>query len=129
MSLRPFWLPSTEGDPEIVITKLEKAAVEADEEDSWSEDEEDEEVRTLVYKAGKKLPEAGLEGITKGSKVEVQINITRELKLQVAAREVKQGGVAVRGELPQCYPCLKRETNNNNTNINNHGLQWLVVYT
>ncbi|KAF5092940.1 hypothetical protein D0Z03_002630 [Geotrichum reessii] len=89
-----------EGDAEIVVTKLEKAPVEADEEDSWSDEEEDEEVRTLVYKAGKKLAEAGLEGITKGSKVEVQINITRELKLQVAAREVKQGGVAVRGELP-----------------------------
>jgi molecular chaperone DnaK (HSP70) len=89
-----------EGDAEIVVTKLEKAPVEADEEDSWSDEEEDEEVRTLVYKAGKKLAEAGLEGITKGSKVEVQINITRELKLQVAAREVKQGGVAVRGDLP-----------------------------
>lgn len=89
-----------EGESEIVVEKLEKAKVEADEEDSWSEDEEDEEVRTLVVKPGKKLAEAGLSGITKGSKVEVQFNITRELKLQVAAREVKQGGVAVRGELP-----------------------------
>lgn len=90
-----------EGEPEVVVTKLEKPAkTEEDEEDSWSEDEEDEEVRTLVVNAGKKLAEAGLSGITKGSKVEIQINITRELKLQVAARELKQGGVAIRGELP-----------------------------
>lgn len=89
-----------EGESEIVVTKLEKAAEEADEEDSWSEDEEDEETRALISKPGKKLAEAGLSGITSGSKVEVQINITRELKLQVAARELKQGGVAVRGELP-----------------------------
>lgn len=89
-----------EGEPEIVVEKLEKSKAEADEEDSWSEDEEDEEVRSLVVKPGKKLAEAGLSGITKGSKVEVQINITRELKLQVAVREVKQGGVAIRGDLP-----------------------------
>lgn len=91
-----------EGESEIVVTKIEKSAAAAadDEEDSWSEDEEDEETRQLIIKPGKKLAEAGLSGITKGSKVEVQINITRELKLQVAARELKQGGVAVRGELP-----------------------------
>ncbi|VVT57986.1 uncharacterized protein SAPINGB_P005980 [Magnusiomyces paraingens] len=94
-----------EGEPEIKVTLLEKPAktesAEADEEDSWDEDEDDEpeEVRSKLINHTTKLAEAGLKGITKGSQIEVLINITRDLKLQVAAREVKQGGVAIRGEL------------------------------
>lgn len=90
-----------EGESEVVVTKADKPEkAEADEEDSWSEDEDfDEDVKTLVVKPAKKLAEIGLEGAANGAKVEVQINITRELKLQIGVREVKQGGVAVRGEV------------------------------
>lgn len=94
-----------EGEAEIKVSVLEKPAkgektAEEEEEDSWSEDEdEDEEVRTKVIKPTTKLAEVGVKDISKGSKIEVLINITGDLKLQIAAREVKQGGVAIRGEL------------------------------
>lgn len=90
-----------EGESEIVVTHVSQPApVNRDDEDSWSEDDQEQQLRTKIVKPGKKLAEAGLVGITKGSKVEVQINITRDLKLQMAARELRPGGVAIRGELP-----------------------------
>lgn len=91
-----------EGQSEIVTKTLEKPAKEEkeqdDDESDWSDDDDEpEEVREKVVKPGKLLAEAGLKGITKGSKVEVVLSVTKELKIQVAAREVKNGGVAVRG--------------------------------
>jgi molecular chaperone DnaK (HSP70) len=99
-----------EGESEIVVTKVEKelkkpkANTEEDEEEDeneesdWSSDEEDEETRHKHFKPATKLAELGLKGITGGTKVEVILNITRELRLQIAAREVRSGGLAVRGE-------------------------------
>ncbi|ANB13842.1 Ssz1p [Sugiyamaella lignohabitans] len=87
-----------EGASEIVVTKVEKEEKKDDAEDDesdWSEDEEDEEIRTKVLKPAAKIAELGLQNIPAGSKVEVVLNITRELKLQIAARA---GSVAVRGE-------------------------------
>lgn len=95
-----------EGEASIKTVVLEKAPKEEkkeeDEEESWDEDSDDEpeEVRFKVHKPTTKLAEAGLTGLTQGNSVEVTINITRDLKVQVSAREVKQGGAAVRGELP-----------------------------
>lgn len=95
-----------EGESEIKVTTVEKPKKEEgaaeEEEDSWDEDEDDEpeEVRSKIIKPTKKLAEIAVKGITTGSKIEVMINITRDLKLQIAARELKSGGVAVRGELP-----------------------------
>ncbi|CAN6595856.1 ribosome-associated complex subunit Ssz1p [Trichomonascus vanleenenianus] len=90
-----------EGVSEIVTKTLEKAPKEEkkedDDESDWSDDEEDEEVREKVIKPGKKLAELGLKGVTVGSKIEVSLSITKDLKLQVAAREVKAAGVSARG--------------------------------
>lgn len=82
-----------------VLEKEEKPPADDDESD-WSDDDEPEEVREKVVKAGNRIAELGLKGIEPKGKIEVVINITRDLKLQVAARELKAGGVAVRGETP-----------------------------
>lgn len=96
-----------EAESSIKTVVLEKAPKEEkkeepEEEDSWDEDSDDEpeEIRFKIHKPTSKLAEAGLSGLTKGSNVEVTVNITNDLKLQLSAREVKQGGLAVRGELP-----------------------------
>ncbi|ODQ66164.1 putative Hsp70 chaperone [Nadsonia fulvescens var. elongata DSM 6958] len=92
-----------EGEPEIVVTRIEapkkdESAPADDEESDWSEEEEDdEEIREKIVKAGKKLAEIGLEGVAPGAKIEVILNITKDLKLQVSAREIGGNGVAVRG--------------------------------
>lgn len=97
-----------EGEPDVKVTVLEKppkdetAKDEEEEEDSWDEDSDDEpeEVKSLFIKPTKLIAELGLEGVSKGGKIEVTVNITRDLKVQLTARELKAGGAIVRGELP-----------------------------
>lgn len=91
-----------EGESEIVTRKLEKPPKEEkpadDDESDWSDDEdEDEEVREKVVKPGKKLAELGLKNVSKESNVEVVLSITKDLKIQISARELKNGGATARG--------------------------------
>ena len=69
-----------------------------DEDDDDFSDEEEEEVREKTWKAGNVLAEAGIQGVKKGGKVEVTINVNAELGVQVTAREVG-GKTGVRGVL------------------------------
>ncbi|KAK7207612.1 putative Hsp70 chaperone [Myxozyma melibiosi] len=92
-----------EGEREIVTRKVESIKEDKDEEDDLDDeeefsDEEDEETREKVLKPATKLAEAVVKGTKAGGKVEVVINITADLKVSVAVREVGSG--AVRGELP-----------------------------
>lgn len=92
-----------EGDSEIITKKLEKPPKDEkntqgdDDESDWSEDDEDEEVREKVIKPGKKLAELGLNGVSQGSKIEVALSVTKDLKIQISARELKNNGVSARG--------------------------------
>nr|OQO29661.1 hypothetical protein B0A51_02269 [Rachicladosporium sp. CCFEE 5018] len=86
-----------EGVREIKVTKPEKAATngtkDADDSDEDS-DEEDEEVRERVFKSKKVLAEAGIKGVKKGGKVEVQVNVQADLSVSLVCREVGgKGGV------------------------------------
>lgn len=95
-----------EGDSEIVTRVLEKSTPseeiakkeDDDDESDWSEDEddEDEEIREKVVKPTNKVAELALKGATPNGAIEVVFTITKDLKLQVAARDIK-GAVAVRG--------------------------------
>lgn len=92
-----------EGDKEIIVNKVEKEQKpkeEADDEESdWSDSEdEDEETRHRVFKAGKELAQLALKAVEPNTEVEVVINITKDHKVQVAARELRPHGVAVRGD-------------------------------
>lgn len=85
-----------EGFREIKVTKEEKPATNgtkaSDDEDS--EDEEPEESREKVWKTSQLLAEAGLKGIKKGGKVEVQINVAADMSVTLVCREVGgKGGV------------------------------------
>lgn len=89
-----------EGVRSINVTKQDKAATNgAADSDAGSDDEDDsddepEEVRSKVYKAGKVLAEAGLKGVKKNGKVEVQVNVAADLGVTIVCREVGgKGGV------------------------------------
>ena len=69
----------------------------SDLEDS-DEEEEEEEVREKVWKVGKVLAEAAVRGVKKGGKVEVTVNVSGELGMQLTAREIGGKG-GVRGTL------------------------------
>ncbi|MCJ1381461.1 Hsp70 protein that interacts with Zuo1p [Xylographa soralifera] len=75
--------------------KTGKADSDEEEDDS---DEEEEEVREKVWKVGKVLAEAAINGIKKGGKVEVMVNVGGDLGVLVTAREVGGKG-GVRGTL------------------------------
>ena len=65
-----------------------------DEDEEEDSDDEPEEVRSKVWSAGKILAEAGLRGVKKGGKVEVQVNVSGDLSVTVVVREVGgKGGV------------------------------------
>lgn len=98
----PSLIKLSEANSEIEVTKLEKPPkeekAEDDDESDWSDEEdEDEEVRKLVYKPNKEIAELALKGA--GQQVEVVLNITKDSKLQIAARDTKNGDVAARGEI------------------------------
>ncbi|KAF2773894.1 actin-like ATPase domain-containing protein [Teratosphaeria nubilosa] len=93
-----------EGVREIKVTNEEKPETngkkadddddDEDDDDDDDDDDEPEEVREKVWKAGKVLAEAGIRGVKKGGKVEVQVNVGPDLAITVVAREVGgKGGV------------------------------------
>lgn len=102
----------TEGESEIKVTKPEPKAktngtkgdddvIDSDDED---EDEEDE-LREKVYKATKLLAEFQFNGLKKGTKLEVTVNIDQDLGVQITAREAKGKSVKpVRGTLAPPKP-------------------------
>lgn len=86
-----------EGKRAVKETVLE-AEVDLDASDDES-DAEPEVVREVVYEAGDKLAELTLKDLKPQSKLEVIINITQNGTLHVSGRELKQGLVAVKGEV------------------------------
>ncbi|KAI9779825.1 MAG: Hsp70 protein that interacts with Zuo1p [Geoglossum umbratile] len=69
-------------------------ASDGDEEDSDISEDEEEEVRQVVWNAGKVLAEAAITGVKKGGKIEVGVNVGEDLSLSITAREVGgKGGV------------------------------------
>ncbi|RAL62098.1 hypothetical protein DID88_002584 [Monilinia fructigena] len=96
-----------EGGSHIKVTKPEPkpksngAKVEdANSDDSEEDDseEEEEEQRERIWKVGNVLAEAAVKGVKKGGKVEVMINISKDLSVTITAREVGEKG-GVRGNL------------------------------
>lgn len=99
-----------EGVREIKVTKPEPqksnkaTAADADEDgsDFDSDEDEDDEVREIVWKASKPIAEFAIKGIKAGGKVEVMVNISGDLGMQVTAREVGgKGGVRGAVESPK----------------------------
>ncbi|KAK4543429.1 hypothetical protein LTR36_005572 [Oleoguttula mirabilis] len=88
-------LTLAEGVREIQVTKDEKPAANGTHsDDDEDEDDEPEETREKVWKAGKQLAEAGLRGIKKGGKVEIQVDVAVDLSVTLVCREVGgKGGV------------------------------------
>ncbi|PQE31837.1 putative heat shock HSP70 (regulator involved in pleiotropic drug resistance) protein [Rutstroemia sp. NJR-2017a WRK4] len=96
-----------EGGSYIKVTKPEPKpksngakVADAGSDDSEEDDseEEEEELREKVWKVGNVLAEAAVKGVKKGGKVEITINITKDLGVTVTAREVGEKG-GVRGTL------------------------------
>jgi len=94
-----------EGEREIKVTKPEpksngaKVSEVADDESEEDEDEdEDEEIREKTWKAKKPLAEFAFQGLKKGAKIEVTINVGPDLALSVSAREAS-GKSGVRGAI------------------------------
>ena len=66
------------------------------------EDEEEEDIREKVWRVGKALAEFPMEGVKKGSKIEVMVNVGGDMSVQITAREVGgKGGVRGTLEAPQ----------------------------
>ncbi|KAF2225306.1 Hsp70 protein-domain-containing protein [Elsinoe ampelina] len=96
-----------EGVSEIKVTKpepKEKPATNGDkdsdddDDDDDDEDEEEADIREKLWKQGKVLAEAGLKGVKKGGKVEVQVDVKADLSVSFIVREVGGKG-GVRGSL------------------------------
>lgn len=96
-----------EGLSEINVTKPEpKAKPETngnrdeddDEDDEDESEEEEEDLREKVWKTGPVLAEAGVKGVKKGGKVEVQVSVGADLAVQVIVREIGAKG-GVRGSI------------------------------
>lgn len=86
----------TKPEPKPKTEKAEKDDDDSDDDDS--EEEEEEELREKTWKIGAALSEAGLRGVKKGAKVEVQINIATDLSITALFREVGGKG-GVRGQV------------------------------
>lgn len=70
------------------------AGAESDDEDEDDSDDEPEEVRSKSWKPGKLLAEAGIRGVKKGGKVEVQVNVSADTSVTLVCREIGgKGGV------------------------------------
>ena len=87
-----------EGEREIKVSKAATNGTSAKDADDSDEDEDDddepEETREKVWKTGKVLAEAGIRGVKKGGKVEVQVNVGADLEVTLVCREVGgKGGV------------------------------------
>ena len=96
-----------EAEREIKVTKpapkakgeknLPNGDAGSDEDDDDSDDDEEEEeddVREKTWKIGRTIAQAGVKGIKKGGKVEVQLDVGADLSVRLIAREVGgKGGV------------------------------------
>ncbi|KAF2476315.1 chaperone protein dnaK [Lindgomyces ingoldianus] len=87
-----------EGSRHIKVTKPEPKPKQErdsdDDDDDYDSEDEEEELREKTWKVGKVLSEAALRGVKKGAKIEVQINIAADLKVNCIFREVGgKGGV------------------------------------
>lgn len=69
-----------------------------DDSDDDEEREEAEETRDKVWRVGRVLAEAAIRSVSKGSKVEVTVNVSGDLGVQITARE-SGGKGGVRGVL------------------------------
>lgn len=84
------------------VRTIKETVIEAevDEDDSDVDSDEEPEIRKeVVYKAGDLLAELSLKDLKPNSKLEVIVNITQDGTLHVSGRELKQGSVAVKGEV------------------------------
>lgn len=87
-----------EGTRTVKETVIEAEADEDDSDDDYSDDEP-EIKREVVFECGKLLGELALKDLKENSKLEVIVNITQNGVLHVSGRELKQGAVAVKGEI------------------------------
>ncbi|CCE83859.1 Piso0_004449 [Millerozyma farinosa CBS 7064] len=85
-----------EGERTVKETVIEP---EQDSDDSEDEEEEPEIKRTAVYVSGNKLAELALKDLKPNAKLEIIINISNDGVLNISARELKQGSVAVKGQV------------------------------
>ncbi|KAG5418464.1 SSZ1 [Candida metapsilosis] len=99
----------TNGDSSSVIVELyegqrtvKETVIEAEKDEDDSDEDSDEEPeieREVVYKVGDLLAQFSLKDLKPNSKLEVVVNITQNGVLHVSGRELKQGAVAVKGEV------------------------------
>ena len=88
-----------EGIRSIDVSKEDKPATngnakDSDDDDDDDSDDEPEETRSKSWKPGNLLAEAGIRGVKKGGKVEVQVNVAADMTVTVVCREVGgKGGV------------------------------------
>lgn len=87
-----------EGKRTVKETIIEAEKDEDDSDDDYS-DEEPEVKKEVVYECGELLSELCLKDLKPNSKLEVIVNITQNGTLHVSGRELKQGAVAVKGEI------------------------------
>lgn len=87
-----------EGKRTVKETVVEPEPTSEDDSDEDS-DEEPEVKREVVYVAGEKLASLVLTDLKPDSKLEVIVNITQNGTLHLTGRELKQGGVVVKGEV------------------------------
>lgn len=87
-----------EGKRTVKETTIEPVQNEDDSDDDYS-DEEPEVIKEVVYVAGDLLAELALKDLKPNSKLEVVVNITQNGTLHFSGRELKQGSVAVKGEI------------------------------
>lgn len=85
-----------EGERTVKETVIEP---EQDSDDSEDEEEEPEVKRTAVYVSGNKLAELVLKDLKPNAKLEIIVNILNDGVLNVSARELKQGSVAVKVQI------------------------------
>lgn len=80
---------------------IKETVIEAEPESDESEDEDDEpEIKKeVVYEAGELLAQLTLKDLKPQSSLEVTVNITQNGTLHLSGRELKQGSVAVKGEI------------------------------
>lgn len=87
-----------EGKRTVKETVVE-AVHDAEDSEDDSEDDEPEITKEVVYVAGDLLAQLSLKDLKPNSKLEVVVNITQNGVLHLSGRELKQGAVAVKGEV------------------------------
>jgi molecular chaperone DnaK (HSP70) len=83
-----------EGGSHIKVSKAPPREKTSDDSDDDSDEEEDKDVREKVWKVGTVLAEAAVKNVSKGAKVEIMVNVDKDLGVTVTCREVGgKGGV------------------------------------